>query len=54
LSTKAGEVHGGVINILEHAVLALAMGIVCRYIAASLAGNQFKNFDNLKINTLQG
>jgi hypothetical protein len=40
--------YGGVSNILEHAVLALAMGVVCRYIAATLAGNQFKNFDDLK------
>jgi hypothetical protein len=40
--------YGGVSNILEHAVLALAMGIMCRYIAATLAGNQFKNFDHLK------
>jgi hypothetical protein len=36
--------YGGVSNILEHAVLALAMGVVCRYIAASLAGNEFEKF----------
>jgi hypothetical protein len=36
--------YGGVSNILEHAVLALAMGVVCRYIAATLAGNQFEKF----------
>ena len=35
--------YGGVSNILEHAVLALAMGIVCRYIAASLGGQIFTN-----------
>lgn len=37
--------YGGVSNILEHAVLALAMGVVCRYIAASLAGNRFEKFE---------
>ena len=31
--------YGGVSNILEHAVLALALGIVCRYLAAMMAGN---------------
>lgn len=31
--------YGGVSNILEHAVLALAFGIVCRYLAVMLAGN---------------
>jgi hypothetical protein len=41
--------YGGVSNILEHAVLALAMGIVCRYISATLAGNRFEKFDE-KIN----
>jgi hypothetical protein len=30
--------YGGVSNILEHALLALAMGIMCRYIAASFSG----------------
>lgn len=34
--------YGGVSNILEHAVLALAMGVVCRYVAATLAGNKFE------------
>lgn len=33
--------YGGVSNILEHAVLALAMGIVCRYVAVSLGGYRF-------------
>jgi hypothetical protein len=33
--------YGGVSNILEHAVLALAMGIVCRYVAVSMGGHRF-------------
>jgi hypothetical protein len=40
--------YGGVSNILEHAVLALAMGVVCRYISASLAGNSFEKFADSK------
>jgi hypothetical protein len=30
--------YGGVSNILEHAVLAFAMGLVCRYLAVMMAG----------------
>lgn len=30
--------YGGVSNILEHAVLALAMGVVCRYLAVMMGG----------------
>jgi hypothetical protein len=33
--------YGGVSNILEHALLALTMGIMCRYIAASFGGRYF-------------
>lgn len=32
--------YGGVSNILEHAVLALAMGIVCRYLAVMMGGRE--------------
>jgi hypothetical protein len=42
--------YGGVSNILEHAVLALAMGVVCRYISASLAGNPFEKIIDSKTN----
>jgi hypothetical protein len=33
--------YGGVSNILEHALLALTMGIMCRYVAASFGGRNF-------------
>lgn len=33
--------YGGVSNILEHALLALTMGIMCRYVAASFGGRYF-------------
>lgn len=33
--------YGGVSNILEHALLALTMGIMCRYVAVSFGGRNF-------------